>query len=119
MKKAVAGKSANEGWFATDHGLGVLADFETDTWVTYTRDPEKNQGRAVVMRGAEVVETIETSVNIPHNYVLWVEIDGDDAWIGTSKGLGWARGRGYYPGLKSETTRAAKKPSGEGERGTP
>ena len=33
-------------------------------------------------------------MNIPHNYVLWVEIDGKDAWVGTSKGLGWAIGTG-------------------------
>ena len=77
----------------------VLADFETDTWVTYTRVGAEKRGLAVVSRGEEVLQTIETDLNIPHNYVLWVEIDGDDAWVGTSKGLGWARGRGYYPGL--------------------
>jgi hypothetical protein len=38
--------------------------------------------------------------SIPHNYVLWVEFDGNDAWVGTSKGLGWALGKGYYQGLK-------------------
>jgi ligand-binding sensor domain-containing protein len=116
---AVAGKSANEGWFATDHGLGVLADFETDTWVTYTRDAETKKGRAVISRGTEILETIETGLNIPHDYVLWVEIDGDDAWIGTSKGLGWARGNGYYPGLRSATTRAEKTPSESGESARP
>jgi hypothetical protein len=29
-----------------------------------------------------------------------VEFDGDDAWLGTSKGLGHAIGDGYYPGLR-------------------
>ena len=48
----------------------------------------------------EVLETIETGLSIPHNYVLWVEIDGNDAWVGTSKGLGWAIGPDYYAGLK-------------------
>jgi hypothetical protein len=37
---------------------------------------------------------------IPHNYALWVEFDGDDVWVGTSKGLAWGKGKGYYPGLK-------------------
>ena len=34
----------------------------------------------------------------------WVEADilvGNDVWIGTSKGLGWGIGEGYYPGLKT------------------
>ena len=45
------GRSATEAWFSTDKGLGVLADFETDTWVTYTRDPEgRSRGKAVVSR---------------------------------------------------------------------
>jgi len=96
---AVAGRSADEAWFATDKGLGVLADFKSDTWVTYTRDPRENRGVAVVSRGEEVLETIETGLNLPHNYVLWVELDGNDAWIGTSKGLAWAIGSDYYPGL--------------------
>jgi hypothetical protein len=32
---------------------------------------------------------------------LWVEFDGPDAWVGTSKGLGWAIGAEYYPGLEA------------------
>ena len=38
---------------ATDKGLGVVADFPTDTWVTYTRDPETGRGRAMVTQGGE------------------------------------------------------------------
>jgi ligand-binding sensor domain-containing protein len=98
---AVKGRSAGEGWFATDKGLGVVADFDTDTWVTYTRGPKGQPARAVVQRGTEVLETVEMDANIPHNYVLWVEFDGPDAWVGTSKGLGWAIGAEYYPGLEA------------------
>jgi len=100
FNNAVKGRSADEAWFATDKGLGVLADFATDTWVTYTRDPKEPKGTAVVSRGTEVLGTIETDLNIPHNYVLWVEIDGNDAWVGTSKGLAWAIGPDYYAGLE-------------------
>jgi hypothetical protein len=78
--------------------------------VTYTRDPEGKSGRAVVSRGEVVLETIETGLSIPHNYVLWVEIDGNDAWVGTSKGLGWAIGTDYYAGLAKREV---------GERGMP
>ena len=97
---AVKGRSADEAWFATDKGLGVLADFETDTWVTYTSDHQTHKGKAVVQRGTEVLAEIETPPNLPHNYVLWAEFDGDDAWVGTSKGVGHAIGQGYYPRLR-------------------
>jgi ligand-binding sensor domain-containing protein len=97
---AVTGRSANEAWYSTDKGLGVLADFPSDTWVTYTRDSKTRRGKAVVSRGTKVLKTVDLQRAIPHNYVLWVELDGQDAWVGTSKGLGWATGTGYYKGLK-------------------
>ncbi len=97
---AVAGRSAREAWFGTDKGLGVLADFSSNTWVTYTRDGAKLSGKAVVSRDTTVLETIPLKISIPHNYCLWVEFDGPDVWIGTSKGLGHGIGRGYYPGLR-------------------
>jgi ligand-binding sensor domain-containing protein len=125
FNNSIKGRSADEAWFATDKGLGVLADFETDTWVTYTRDPKAPKGTAVVSRGTEVLETIETALSIPHNYVLWIEIDGNDAWVGTSKGLGWAIGSDYYAGLKErpavETAEAPREPDvvASSQRGTP
>jgi ligand-binding sensor domain-containing protein len=97
---SVAARSPNEAWFGTDRGLAVLADFATDTWVTYTRDQHSDRGLAVVQRGTEVLAKIETPLSIPHNYVLWVDLDGNDAWVGTSKGLGHAIGRDYYAGLR-------------------
>jgi ligand-binding sensor domain-containing protein len=103
---AVQGRSAREAWYATDKGLGVVVDFDTDTWVTYTRNGKEKSGTAVVQRGTEVIETIETGLSLPHNYVLWVEHDGNDTWVGTSKGLGWAIGTDYYAGLKPEAAPA-------------
>lgn len=97
---AVKARNANEGWFATDKGLGVCADFPTDTWVTYTMNPVTHKGRAVVSREKQVLMEIETDSGIPHNYCLWVEHDGNDVWIGTSKGLAWGKGEGYYAGLR-------------------
>ena len=101
FNNAVKGRSTNEAWFGTDKGLGVLVDFPTDTWETYTTDHDSHKGKAVVQRGKEILSVIETPPNVPHNYVLWVDIDGDDVWVGTSKGLGHAIGKGYYAGLRS------------------
>ena len=52
---------------------------------------------------------------MPHNYIIAVDVDGDDIWVGTAKGLGWGIGEGYYPGLKQRalSVRAA----GAGTRG--
>ncbi|MBC8873622.1 MAG: regulator [Planctomycetes bacterium] len=101
---AVKGRSANEAWFATDKGVGVFADFPSDTWVTYTLDPKTRGGKAVISRDEKVLKTISLQRSIPHNYVLWVELDGDDVWVGTSKGLGWGKGAGYYSGLRPAKT---------------
>ena len=106
---AVEGRSANEAWFSTDKGLGVLADFPTDTWVTYTMDAKTHAGKAVISRGKEVLKVVHMERNLPHNYVLWVEFDGSDAWVGTSKGLGRAIGAGYYRGLNVSRNRKPPK----------
>jgi len=97
---AVKGRSANEGWYATDKGLGVCADFATDTWITYTMDPGTHKGKAVVTQNQKILKVIDMPRCIPHNYTLWVEFDNKDVWVGTSKGIGWAVGSGYYEGLK-------------------
>ena len=96
---AVKGRGADEAWFATDRGIGTVTDFETDTWVTYTTDPKTKRGKAVVQRGKDILKTVELERCIPHNYTLTVEFDGDDVWVGTSKGLARGIGKGYYPRL--------------------
>ncbi len=101
---AIKGRSANESWFASDKGVGVITDFESDTWVTYTRDPHSPGGKAVIQRGKEVLREIPLEKSIPHNYTLAIEFDGNDAWVGTSKGLGWAVGDGYFPRLKDPSS---------------
>jgi ligand-binding sensor domain-containing protein len=96
----VKGRSANEAWFCTDKGLGVVTDFASDTWVTYTMDPETHEGIAVVSRNKEVLKTVRTPSGIPHNYALCADVDGQDVWVGTSKGLVRAVGTNYFAGLR-------------------
>jgi ligand-binding sensor domain-containing protein len=100
FNNAVKGRSAYEAWYATDKGLGVVTDSETDTWVTYTMDPETGGGRAEISREGKLLKTIEFERGIPHNYALWVDFDGPDVWVGTSKGLGRGIGKDYYPRLR-------------------
>lgn len=97
---AVKGRSADEAWFCTDKGLGVVTDFASDTWVTYTMDPETHEGVAVVSRDKKVLKAIKTPSGIPHNYTLCADVDGQDIWVGTSKGLVRAVGTNYFAGLR-------------------
>jgi len=94
------GRSSAEGWFGTDKGLGVVADFFTDTYVAYTRDPRTLRGKAQVFRRGKVLKTVDMDRAVPHNYVINIDFDGDDAWVATAKGLGWAIGEGYYKGVR-------------------
>ena len=96
----VKARSADEAWYCTDKGVGVVTDFATNTWVVYTLDPGEHTGKAVVMRDRDVLAEFDTGVNIPHNYALAADVDGGDIWIGTSKGLAWGIGKGFYAGLR-------------------
>ncbi len=93
-------RSADEAWFCTDKGASEIVDFATNTWVTYTRDANGHGGKAVVTRDKDVLENVELPVSVPHSYIIAADVDGNDVWIGTAKGLGWGIGEGYYRGLR-------------------
>ena len=93
-------RSGQEAWFCSDKGLGACMDAETDTWVAYTSDGKNHKGKAVIKRDAEVLKTVDTGYNVPHNFIISVDMDGNDVWVGTSKGLGHGIGKGYYPRLR-------------------
>lgn len=94
----VRGRSANEAWFSTDKGLAAIMDYETDTWVNYSR--VGSTGLAKVTQAGKTLETIEMDIGVPHSFAIYTELDGNDVWVGTSKGLGHGIGTGYYPQLK-------------------
>lgn len=99
---AVAGRSPDEAWYCTDKGLGVITDFDTNTWVKYTREADSAKGTALIMRDDKIIKTVPLEKSLPHNYALWATMDGNDVWVGTSKGLARAIGAGYYKGLGDE-----------------
>ena len=104
---AAKGRSSAEGWFGTDKGLGVVADFFTDTYVAYTRDPETLRGKSQVYRRGKLLKTVDMDRAMPHNFIINIDFAGNDVWVAAAKGLGWAIGDGYYKGVKRP---AAAKP---------
>jgi frataxin-like iron-binding protein CyaY len=108
----VRARSADEAWFCSDKGAGAIVDFATNTWVAYTRDTEGKGGKAIVTRDKEVLETVEMPVGIPDSFIINADIDGNDVWLATAKGLGWGIGEGYYPGLRERPHAAARASKG-------
>ena len=108
----IKGRSAQEALFCSDKGLGIITDApnEDATWVAYTRDPGTGRGRAKVTIGGKVVENVDMPVGVPHSFMIAADVDGNDIWVGTSKGLGWGIGDGYYPGTKERTLYAYGRP---------
>lgn len=107
FNNAARGRSAHECWYCTDKGIGAIVDFETDTWVVYTMDQDTHEGIAQVRRAGKILKTLRFKQGVPHNFILWAEFDGNDVWVGTSKGLARAIGEGYYPRLRPLDTQTA------------
>ena len=42
--------------------------------------------------------------------MIAADVDGNDIWVGTAKGLGWGIGEGYYPGTKERPLYAYGQP---------
>ena len=96
----VLGRSGSSSYSCTDKGLGVLADFETDTWITYHRKNEDAKyWTADISVGKNLIKSVDTNLDLPNHFMIAVEFMGDDLWIGTGHGLARGFGKGYYPGL--------------------
>ena len=102
----IKARSGQEAYYCSDKGLGVIADGPGDTWVAYTRDPS-GRGKATVTEGGKVVETVDMEVGLPHSFTINADIDGNDVWVATAKGLAWGIGDGYYPGLAERPAHTA------------
>ena len=97
----VLGRSGTSSYSCTDKGLGVLVDFDTNTWVTYQRDHEDDATwTAHVSVDGQKIKAVPTGLDLPNHFVLSAAVIGDDLWIGTGHGLARGIGRGYYDGLR-------------------
>lgn len=106
----VKARSGNECWFAHDKGLGVMADFSSETVVAYTRDEKSLRGVAKIYRLGKLIQTVDMENAVPHNFIINIDHDGNDTWVATGHGLGWAIGEGYYSGLQENPKWIAELP---------
>lgn len=87
------------GWVCTDKGLSVL-DYDSDQWVTYRKDEEGQGGEVKIYQGKELIEARKSATSIGHNFVLSVDFQGDEVWVGTSHGLSHGMRAHASQGLK-------------------
>jgi len=99
------GRSA---WLATDDGLSLT---DGDRWVTYRR-LEDGRGETLWFEGARQIARRVTGTSLAHNYVLAVDADGSEIWVGTGAGI--SRGRLATAEQPPWTGTAAPRGSGEG-----
>lgn len=70
-------------WICTDLGL---SSFNGETWVSYQKNENNKKGKILINNGSETRE-IATSTSISHNFVIGVDIQDDEIWLATSKGV--------------------------------
>lgn len=70
-------------FICTDKGLSTT---DGENWVTYTKNENNNNGKALILNGENSSEKT-MSPSISHNYILGVDVKDDIIWVATSDGL--------------------------------
>jgi ligand-binding sensor domain-containing protein len=79
--KAVDGTRA---WFSTDKGL---AYYDGENWAVYRPALDTHQPEMLVRNAAGQVTRVPADTAPAFPYVLGVDLQGDDIWVATAKGL--------------------------------
>jgi ligand-binding sensor domain-containing protein len=80
----VKGVDGNRAWFSTDKGL---AYFDGENWAVYRPSLETGKPEMSVRDAQGNVKRVDTDTAPAHNYVFGVDLQGDDIWVATAKGL--------------------------------
>jgi hypothetical protein len=67
----------------SDNGLSST---DGSTWITYKKDDNSANGKAIITNGTEKKE-IPLSPSIAHNFIIGVDAQDDVLWVATSKGV--------------------------------
>jgi hypothetical protein len=63
-----------------------LSSTDGTTWVTYKKEDNSENGKAIITNGTEKKE-IPLSPSISHNFIIGVDAQDDVLWVATSKGV--------------------------------
>jgi ligand-binding sensor domain-containing protein len=63
-----------------------LSSTDGTTWVTYKKEDNSENGKAIITNGTEKKE-IPFSPSISHNFIIGVDAQDDVLWVATSKGV--------------------------------
>lgn len=74
------GKTVN---VCSDNGLSST---DGTTWVTYKKNDNDSNGKAIITKGSEKKE-IPLSPSIAHNFIIGVDAEDGVIWVATSKGV--------------------------------
>ena len=80
----VRGLDANRAWFCTDKGL---AYYDGANWAIYRSSLQDGKPEMTVRDAAGAVTAVTVSTAPAHNYILGVDLQGEDIWVATAKGL--------------------------------
>jgi ligand-binding sensor domain-containing protein len=75
---------ANRAWFSTDKGL---AFYDGVNWAVYRPALDSGKPEMYVRDGDGNVTPVPVDTAPAHNYVLGIDLQGDDLWVATAKGL--------------------------------
>ena len=81
---AVKGLDANRAWFCTDKGL---AYYDGTNWAVYRDSLTTGKPEMTVRDARGNVTPVAVTTAPAHNYVLGIDLQGDDIWVATAKGL--------------------------------
>jgi ABC-type branched-subunit amino acid transport system substrate-binding protein len=96
-------------WLATDQGLSFT---DGDDFVTCRRRDD-GRGEILFFEGGRPAGSRVTPTAMAHNYVLGVDVRGDDLWLATGKGLS----HGFRTGIPGPGRRSAPADSAGAEHG--
>jgi hypothetical protein len=88
----VKGLDANRAWFCTDKGL---AYYDGVNWAVYRPSLTDGKPEMTVRDAGGKVTPVAVATAPAHNYVLGIDVQGDDIWVATAKGL--SHGIRQYP----------------------
>jgi ligand-binding sensor domain-containing protein len=70
-------------YVCSDKGFST---FNGETWVTYKKNENDENGKAIITNGKEIKEVAQTP-SISHNFIIGADANDDVVWVATSKGV--------------------------------